>query len=242
MVKERGGNVLVTCPESLRRLLARCPGIDRLIVERAWPAFDVQAPLLSVPGILGTTLATIPANVPYLYSDSERAEHWRGELSKLAGFKIGIAWQGNPRHKNDRNRSFPLLQFAPLAAIEGVQLFSLQKGAGREQLEAAASRFRLTDLGSKLDDFLETAAVVKNLDLIITADTALAHLAGALGAPVWVAIPFVPDWRWLLNRDDSPWYPTLRLFRQRQRRNWDEVFARMADELTKWRANCSRPR
>jgi len=239
LVKERGGNVLVACPQSLVRLLTRCSGIDRLIVESSSAPFDVHAPLLSIPGILGTTLATIPASVPYLYADPERTEHWRGELGKFPTFKIGIAWQGNPLNKNDRKRSFPLTLFAPLAGIEGVQLFSLQKGAGTEQLDAAASRFPVTDLGSKLDDFLETAAVVQNLDLIITADTALGHLAGALGARVWVTLSFAADWRWFRNRDDSPWYPTMRLFRQPQRGNWEEVFARIAEELTKWRANSS---
>jgi hypothetical protein len=203
-----------------------------LVLQSALPPFDLHAPLLSVPGILGTTLASIPATVPYLYADAERSEHWRRELGKFPSFRIGINWQGNPNYKNDRNRSFSLAQFAPLAAIEGVQLFSLQYGAGTDQLGALAGRFPVIDLGSKLD-LMETAAVIQNLDLVITSDTALPHLAGALGAQVWVALSFVPEWRWLLHRDDSPWYPTMRLFRQTAWGNWQEVFARIAEELKK---------
>ena len=141
--------------------------------------------------------------------------------------KIGIAWQGNPENRNDRNRSIPLGCFEPLARCSGVQLLSLQKGAGVEQLQPMDERFPVTELGSRLNDFMVTAAVMKNLDLVITCDTAVAHLAGALGVPVWVALPFVPDWRWLLDRGDSPWYPTMRLFRQESRGDWQGVFRRI---------------
>jgi hypothetical protein len=148
---------------------------------------------------------------------------------------VGIAWQDNPQHKWDRHRSLPLAQFAPLAAVPGVHLLNLQKGPGCEQLRALQGRFPVTDFGDELDAtagaFMDTAAVIANLDLVITTDTALAHLAGALGAPVWVALSTVVDWRWLLGRDDSPWYPSLRLFRQRALGDWPEVFGRMAQEL-----------
>jgi Flp pilus assembly protein TadD len=231
LVRERGLSVLVLCPESLVRLLASCPGIDRVLTGDSLPRFDVHAPLLSVPGILGTSLATVPSPVPYLHADAELTNHWRHELSKYSTFKIGIAWQGNPRHSNDRNRSFPLVHLAPLAQLEGASLFSLQQGPGTEQLSAVNDRFPVTDLCSKFNNFMDTAAVVQNLDLVITADTAIAHLAGALGVPVWVALPCAPDWRWMLDREDSPWYPSMRLFRQTQWGNWEEVFERMMGEV-----------
>src|SRR5262249_53346594 len=166
-------------------------------------------------------------------ADPSLIAQWRHQLRPIRGFKIGIAWQGNPQHRRDRFRSIPLLQFAPLARLDGVQLLSLQKGPGSEQLHQVPDRFPVTDLGSRLDDFLDTAAVMMNLDLVVTADTATAHLAGALGVAVWVALPFAPDWRWLLQREDSPWYPTLRLFRQARPGDWDDVFERTASELRK---------
>jgi hypothetical protein len=162
-------------------------------------------------------------------------ERWRKCLSGYRGFKIGIAWQGNPNYGGDRHRSLPLRHFAPIARCDGVQLFGLQKGAGTEQLAEAGSQFFVVDLGRQIDEangaFMDTAAVMKNLDLIITSDTAVPHLAGALGVPVWLALAVTSDWRWLLNRTDSPWYPTMRLFRQRELGNWQDVFDRMAQEL-----------
>ena len=152
-----------------------------------------------------------------------------------ASFKIGIAWQGNPIHKKDKRRSMPLSCFEPLARLEGVHLFSLQKGTGSEQLAQLAGRFPITDLGSRLETFVDTAAVLKNLDLVIACDTAIVHLAGALAVPVWAALAYVPDWRWLLEREDSPWYPTLRLFRQKRWGDWDEVFQRIVQALRKLR-------
>ena len=187
---------------------------------------------MSLPGLLGTTLATVPADVPYLAADPGRVAHWRHELGSVAGFRIGIAWQGSPRHRRDRFRSIPLCQFAPLADIEGVRLLSLQYGFGRDQLAALEGRFPVIDLGDDLGDFLETAAVLRSLDLVITVDTAVAHLAGALGVPVWVALAYSPDWRWLLEREDSPWYPTMRLFRQARPGDWEGVFQRMARTAT----------
>src|SRR5262249_22161916 len=154
--------------------------------------------------------------------------HWQRELAAFSReFRIGIAWQGNPKHRRDRHRSFRLAKFAPVAWLKGVHLFSLQKGPGAEQIREVADRFPVTDLGCRLDEhtaaFMDTAAVMKNLDLVISADTAIVHLAGALGVPVWVALPSAPDWRWLLGREDSPWYPTMRLFRQASPGDWDGV-------------------
>jgi hypothetical protein len=156
-------------------------------------------------------------------------------LGETGDFKVGIAWQGSTTFAGDRMRSAPLRHFEPLARVEGVRLFGLQKGPGREQIRAVARRFRLIDLGGELDEiagaFLDTAAVMMSLDLVVTTDTSVAHLAGALGVPVWVALSIGPDWRWLLGREDSPWYPSMRLFRQAHLHEWDEVFERMAGEL-----------
>ena len=232
LVKHHGGTVIVECPRPLLPLLATCAGIDRLLARGdELPAFDIQAPLLSLPGIFHTTLRDIPASIPYLFADGNLLERWRRELSDIPGFRIGIAWQGDPKHVNDHNRSIPLSCFEPLARCSGFRLVSLQKGAGVEQLQHAAERFAITELGSRLEDFRDTAAVLKNLDLVITCDSALAHLAGALGVPVWVAIPLVPDWRWLLGRSDCPWYPTMRLFRQDRQGDWQGVFRKMVVAL-----------
>jgi hypothetical protein len=166
-------------------------------------------------------------------ADPGRVARWRRELSALAGFKIGINWEGNPRHDTApvRRRAIPLAQFAPLGRLPDVRLINLQKGPGAEQLAQVREAFPVTDLGDRLDPtggaFLDTAAVMKSLDLVVTSDTAIAHLAGGLGVPVWVALPAVPDWRWLLDREDTPWYPTMRLFRQKQSGDWDEVFQRL---------------
>jgi tetratricopeptide (TPR) repeat protein len=227
LVKQRGGTVIVQCPKLLLSLLTGCAGIERL-VGRAdpLPAFDVQAPLESLPAIFRTALEDIPAAVPYLFAEPDRVQRWRRELGG-GGFKIGIAWQGNRRFRSDRDRSIPLSCFEPLASLPGARLFSLQKGAAVEQLHDLAGRFPVTELSSRLDDFTDTAAVMMNLDLVVTSDTVIAHLAGALGVPVWVALSLVPDWRWLLDRSDSPWYPTMRLFRQDRRGDWQGAFRRI---------------
>jgi Flp pilus assembly protein TadD len=235
-VKRRGGRVIVECSESLWPLLSRCPGIDCLTAPGApAPDCDVQAPLLSLPGIFGTSLATIPAEIPYLFAEDTRVEHWRRHLGPADGLRIGITWQGNPDYPADVHRSFPLAHFACVARIPGVRLLSLQQGPGHEQLGRATHDFAVTDLGSQFREstgsFLDTAAAMRNLDLVIAPNTALAHLAGALGVPVWVALSTSADWRWLLDRDDSPWYPTMRLFRQDDLGNWGLVFGRIAAAL-----------
>ena len=232
MVKARGGCVIVACQQPLARLLATCPGIDEVFAEGSLlPDFAFYAPLMSLPTILGTSLSSVPAEVPYVTADRALVEQWRGELEPGGGFKIGIAWQGNPRYRRDHQRSFRLAQLEPLARVEGVRLLSLQKGAGTDQIAQLGERFAVSDLGSQFTDFMDTAAVMRNLDLVITSDSSIAHLAGALGVRIWVAIPVAADWRWLNEREDSPWYPTMRLFRQKRWGDWDEVFARMAGEL-----------
>ncbi len=234
LVRARGGEVIVACPKALRPLLADSPQLGRLAVQgEELPPFDVYAPLLSLPARLGTTLATVPADVPYLHADPALVERWRRELEGIPGFKVGIVWQGNPDNRADRYRSIPLRHFAALARVPGVSLLSLQKGAGGEQLRGAG--FPVTDLGPRLDEtsgpFRDTAAVLRNLDLAVVIDTAVAHLAGALAVPTWLALSAWADSRWLLDREDSPWYPTLRLFRQPRFGDWEGLFARMAEEL-----------
>jgi tetratricopeptide (TPR) repeat protein len=232
LVKRLGATVVVECQKLLAGLLEGCAGVDRLIEQGdPLPAFDVHAPLLSVPGIFKTTTASIPAAVPYLHARPALVENWRVELSDLGGFRIGITWQGNPKFRRDRLRSIPLRFFSPLAEVPGVRLISLQKGAGSEQLAEFAGRAAVVELGSRLEHFQDTAAVMNNLDLVITSDTAAAHLAGALGIPVWVALSFAADWRWLLDRRDCPWYPTMRLFRQPTLGDWAAVFAEIRQAL-----------
>ena len=179
--------------------------------------------------------------MPYLEADSGLTEHWREELAGIDGFKIGIVWQTSLRFVANRWRSIPLAEFAPLARQPGVRLISLQKGFGSEQIGAVD--FPVLDFAGRLDEaagpFMDTAAVIRNLDLVVTSDTAIAHLAGALGAPVWVALNHANDWRWLRDRDDSPWYPTMRLFRQSGAGRWADVFQRMADALATRRSETS---
>jgi len=242
-VKARGAKVIVECRETLLTMFAKCAGIGQLIAEKTvLPQFDVQAPLLSLPWIFGTLLHTIPAEVPYLQVDPARTEKWREEIhasidrsnsSPSRAFKVGIIWQGNPKHRWDRHRSFALAHFHRLARLDGVRLFSLQKDVGEERLAGFSPHLPLINLGNRLTDFADTAAIMQNLDLVITCDSSPAHLAGALGLPVWVPLATMSDWRWLTNRDDSPWYPTMRLFRQKRLGDWDEVFDRVELEVNK---------
>ena len=237
LVQARGGTVVLECQKKLGPLLSSCPGASRVLEYGSpLPSFDVHCPLLSLPRIFQTTLATVPAPVPYLSARDDLVRTWNQRLKRRARFRVGIVWQGNPEHRFDRQRSVPLVQFCRLAAVPGVELVSVQKGAGREQLTTTLHGcIPVTDPGDDLDTaggaFLDTAAIMRSLDLVVTSDTAAAHLAGALGVPVWVAISFLPDWRWLLERPDTPWYPSMRLFRQPRPGAWDGVFRRIESEL-----------
>jgi tetratricopeptide (TPR) repeat protein len=237
LVRARGaGRVVVQCQAPLLPLLSRSPGIDQVVASGApSPPFDVYVPLLSLPGLFHTTLDTIPAEVPYVFPDPELVAHWRRQLAPVRGVRVGIAWQGSPRYAWDRHRSVRLEQFEPLARVDGVRLISLQKGPGREQFWALAGRFPVVDLGDQVDEtagpFMDTAAIMANLDLVVGVDSAIVHLAGALGVPVWVALTYTPHWCWLLGRDDCLWYPTARPFRQTSQGDWPGVFARLADAL-----------
>ena len=228
--------MILAAPPALGRLLASYPDLDELILLGSadpFPAADFYLPLLSVAGALGVSASTIPCQVPYLWADRQLTDAWRQRLAEIDGFKIGIAWQGSSRYKMDRWRSFPLAELAPLARLPGVKLIGLQKGLGSQQV--ATIDFPVLDLSGQLDQaagpFMDTAAVIANLDLVVTADSVIAHLAGALGAPVWVALSVAADWRWLEGRDDSPWYPTMRLFRQTTLGQWPDVFQRMAEAV-----------
>ncbi len=233
LLKRQGAIVVVECRPALTRLLATAPGVDQVVTRgEPWPHFDVHLPLLSLPGMLASQLEDIPLDIPYLDPDAELVAYWHRELSQTPGFKIGIAWQGSPTYFSDRQRSIPLAHFAGIVETPGVCVYSLQMGPGREQLTESAGRWSIIDWGDRVGDFCNTAAIVRNLDLVISSDTAIVHLAGALGVSVWVALAFSPDWRWMLDRADSPWYPTMRLFRQSRPRDWDGVFRGMQQALT----------
>jgi len=233
-VKARGGTVIFETLKPLIGLLQGFPGIDELIEycppNKASVKFDVYTSLLDLPNIFGTTLETIPAEVPYIYADPAKAKHWR---SKLTGpdFKVGIVWAGSPEHGNDRYRSCKLEFFKPLTKIDGVRLFGLQKGKAATQMDELADTIPVTNISKEFEDFTDTAAAIENLDLVISVDTSVLHLAGAMGRPVWTLLPFVPEWRWMLDREDSPWYPTMRLFRQSNWNRWDHLFQQVAEEL-----------
>jgi tetratricopeptide (TPR) repeat protein len=230
----RGARVVVETQPPIERIVRTCPGIDAVVPRGApLPPHDFETPIASVPYRLGLAPDSIPAQVPYLAPDPQLAGTARERIERDGAFTVGIAWQGNPVFPQDCYRSIPLRRFAPLAAIPGVRLFSLQKGFGAEQL--AAAPFPVEDLSAALDAtggaFTDTAAAMMALDLVVVSDSAVAHVAGALRRPVWVILPLTPDWRWLLGREDSPWYPTMRLFRQRRLGEWDEVLAGVARGL-----------
>jgi Tfp pilus assembly protein PilF len=237
LVKQYGGCVLFECQRGLMNLLQRCQGIDQLVAHGdPLPPFDVQSPLMSLPGALGTTVATIPADVPYIYADPKLCEHWRQKLDPIQDLRIAINWQGRPGRGPYRLRDIPFEYFANLSKMPGVRLISLQKNHGQMQAERSA----VFDLGNEFDQthgaFSDSAAILMNVDLVITSDTAVAHLAGALGVPTFLALPFAADWRWFLNRADSPWYPTMRLFRQPRPGDWSSVFAQIETALHEFKS------
>ena len=227
LVKARGATVLFAEVPKLETLLSTLD-CEFEFVDPDKPAkpFDFHIPLLSLPRAFGTDLNTIPSRVPYLSAVPERIQYWQTRLTG-DGLKVGICWQGS-RSKIDQGRSIRLESFKSLSAKQGVRLISLQKGYGEEQLSNLADNINIEQLGPDFDEgpdaFLDAAAVMSVCDLIITSDTAIAHLAGALGRPTWVALKYIPDWRWMLERTDSPWYPTMRLFRQKQPGDWASVF------------------
>lgn len=232
MVAARGWTVVLECQPPLARLLAGVDGAARVIAQGdPLPAFDCHVPLLSLPGALNTTLETIPAVVPYLPSAEAEVRAWRERLATLPGLRVGLAWKGSPGHQRDRVRSPGLAPLLPLLEVAGVSFVSVQKTGGAEDLADLGVGDRVFDPTAMLTDFADTAALTRALDLVVTCDTAAAHLAGGLGVPVHLMLPRVPEWRWLLGRDDSPWYPTMRLFRQAVAGDWRGPVAAIAGIL-----------
>ncbi|HWZ52996.1 MAG TPA: tetratricopeptide repeat protein [Granulicella sp.] len=238
MVQAAGGSVVLEVQGSLRRIAALLPGVTSLVAAgESLPAFDWQCPLMSLPLACGTTLASIPAQVPYLSAPEEALQRAAALPWPASGLRVGIVWAGNPTHVKDRYRSLPFGLLEPLLQMEGAHFFSLQKGPASAEL--ATARAPITDLGHAIDDMADTAALMAHLDLVIAVDTAVAHLAGALGKQVWVMLPISPDWRWLLDREDSPWYPSMRLFRQENLEDWPSVVSKVRSALIK---ECARRR
>jgi tetratricopeptide (TPR) repeat protein len=230
----QGGRVVLQCQPELVRLLRRMPGIERVVsTDELPPDFDVHCPLLSVPGLVNTMPETIPASVPYLSADEAQAEQWRARIAAQARadtkLKVGLSWGGRPLP--DPGRSVPLSALAPLAEVSGVWFISLQKGDAAKEADAPPAGMRLANWTQDLLDFSDTAALIANLDLVITIDSAVAHLAGAMGKPVMLMLPFSADWRWMLGRSDSPWYPTMRLFRQTRAGDWSTCINQIAQAL-----------
>jgi len=232
MLKAIGATVLFEAREPMLDLLKDFPGIDRLIEAQlenpVTEDFDFYAALMDLPAIFQTDTESIPANIPYLSADKERSEKWKQRFA-TDDFKVGIVWAGKPSHDDDTNRSCKLSNFAPLASIDGIKLYSLQKGGPAEQIHQFD--IEIENLAPDLLSFADTAAAIENLDLVISVDTAVLHLAAAMGKPTWGLIQYSPDWRWMLNRTDSPWYPTLKLFRQKNYADWKDVFEEVKQKL-----------
>jgi hypothetical protein len=258
MVQTQGGHVIFECQKNLIRLLRDCNGIDKIIEITSKPKvnFDTHISLLSLPGIFGTDLDSIPSDIPYINVDPLLVEHWRKKISDNNDFKIGITWAGRPTYK-DRFRSCSLADFAPLAGIHGITFYSLQKGPASKEILNPPEGMEIINLDNDLNDFADTAGIMQNLDLVISTDTAVVHLAGAIGKPVWTLLHSAPDWRWFLSREDSPWYPCprqndvarpdglvgqgqanglaglagMRLFRQTTHNDWAYVFEKVKQRL-----------
>src|SRR5262245_5091123 len=228
-----GAKVVMEVHRELVALLLRLEGVASVVGRgAALPAYDVHCPVGSLPLALRTEAATIPANVPYLAATDERIAKWRERIGSLPSPRVAVAWSGSADHANDRNRSIAFERVAPLFAGQG-SFISVQRELRAGDADALARLPNVTHLGDALTDFDDTAAVMALADLVISVDTSVAHLAGALGRPVWVLLPFQPDWRWLLDREDSPWYSTARLFRQPKPGDWESVIARVRDTLAR---------
>ena len=232
MLAELGAEVILEVQPALLELLEGLHPAVRVIVKGERPQeVDWHSPLLSLPGAFGTDLSNIPAPVPYLQVDGGKCAAWSRRLEAADSLRVAVVWTGNPQHTRDRLRSIPFSQFRRLIAVAGTTFYALQKGLTMAQRDELAAAGKVVDLGAELEDFTDTAAIMANLDLVITVDTSVAHLAGALGKPVWILLPHAPDWRWLRERGDSPWYPTARLFRQTVAGRWDSVLDQVEREL-----------
>jgi tetratricopeptide (TPR) repeat protein len=235
LLAANGAKVVLEVQSELTTLMARLEGAATVIARGTAPPqqFDVHCPLGSLPLAFKTEPATVPADIPYLSADDAHLAKWSARIGALERPRIAIAWAGNPSHLNDRNRSIAFAKLAPLLSIPA-QFVSIQRDVRGEDAVALAGEARVTNVGGELEDFADTAAVIALCDLVIAVDTAVAHLAGAMGRPLWMLLPFAPDWRWTLDGDSSPWYPTARLFRQTSLGDWDGVIARVGAELARF--------
>lgn len=232
LVAERGGSVVVECEPALERLIAGCAGVGKVVRKQSgFRDFDVHCPLMSLPHLFGTALESIPADVPYLRAPGAAVPLPHRDGSKR--LRIGIAWEGSRTGANFRNKSCPLDLFEPLVQNQALELYSLQKGPGVDDLLAHPMHHYIHEIGSGFTDLADTAQAIGQLDLVISVDTAVAHLAGGLGVPTWLLLSCDNDWRWLMERDDSPWYPSMRLFRQEAPRDWASVSSRVTAEVAR---------
>jgi len=233
MLASQGARVIAEVQPPLMSLLKNLEGISRLVAKgEPIPPFDVHCPIMSLPLAFKTTMETIPAEVPYLAVSKNIIEKWRSKLNG-AEIKVGIVWAGNPNHPQDLDRSIPLKNILPILRVKGARYFSLQKDLRHGDKETLDVNSQIVRLDQEINDFEDTAAIVMSLDLVISIDTSVVHLAGALGRPIWLLLPSNPDWRWLLDRSDSPWYPTARLFRQIDTGEWSTVIDDVRVELEK---------
>ncbi|PLZ00747.1 glycosyl transferase family 8, partial [Burkholderia sp. WAC0059] len=226
-----GARVVLEVNAETLSLARRMGGYDDVVVRGSLPPpFDLHCEMMSLPMAMGLTPADLPGPIPYLHADGARVETWRRRLAGLPRPLVALVWAGRPTHFNDANRSLRLGQLAPLAR-SGLTFVSIQKGPAQAQAQTPPAGMSLLSLGEEIGDFEDTAAILGVVDLLVSVDSSPVHLAGALGRPAWVLLPFVPDWRWLLGRDDSPWYPSLRLFRQPARGDWASAISSLADAL-----------
>ncbi|HKX10381.1 MAG TPA: tetratricopeptide repeat-containing glycosyltransferase family protein [Stellaceae bacterium] len=248
LAARKGARVILEVPALLKSLMRSLDGVDVLIDDgEPPPSFDFHCPLMSLPLAFGTTLESIPSAARYLAADPAQVALWRERLTRFAGAKVGLAWAGNPRRHDapaylmDQRRSMRLSQFGALAQHSGATFISLQKGEPSNQATSPAAGLHVVDWTEELLDFADTAALVEALDLVICVDTSVAHLAGALGKPVWMLSRFESEWRWLLDRADSPWYPTMKIFRQPSRGDWEAVVEQVSAELGRWAGPRAQP-
>jgi hypothetical protein len=235
LVVERGANVILEVQPALAVLMRTLPCAMQIIAHgEALPAFDMHCPLLSLPRAFDTELTTIPSTIPYLRAAPPAATEWLTRLNAMRRPRIGLAWSGSPTHKNDHNRSIALASLLPALAGIDATFISLQREIRAADAATLVEQNDLVRLGEELKDFSDTAALISNLDLVVAVDTGVAHLAGALAKAVWVMLPYNPDWRWLLDRDDSPWYPTATLFRQDETRAWESVLRPIRSALRQY--------
>jgi Glycosyltransferase family 9 (heptosyltransferase) len=231
VLERMGASVDVLVPGNIAELVGGVRGVRRVLVEKPRHGYDFWTPMMSVPFRVAGIEPGVPAEVPYLRVSDARLRDWPRRVADLGKGRrrVGVVWAGSPTFANDRFRSMPLAALGGLVDVPDIAWFSLQKGPARAQLEGAA--LALHDLTEQIQDFADTAALIEQLDLVITVDTSVAHLAGALGKPVWVLLPANYDWRWMLDRDDSPWYPTMRLFKQTSLGDWSTVVAAVRTAL-----------